>query len=132
MQRLSETSGQKNLAAQAEARFEQRRETRRMGQVIMSGQSNGIRCTIADQSSSGAMLVLEAGRDDGRLDDLPDTFRLFMPYERVEVNCRIAWQNGREMGVQFTSPMRVLPKKQSSIKLPARKSPKSLFRRLLG
>ncbi len=95
----------------AENRWEARR-TSRFPAVIDTGNSGaGVRCTITDTSSAGAMLEFDAtSSSSGYLvDSLPRTFWLHMPFDRTQVSCKVAWRDSNRMGIQFVSPMRTLP-----------------------
>lgn len=110
-------------------RFERRRETRQVARIVMGENSNGIRCEIRDQSSRGAMLELESSGGSVPAEYLPQTFRLYLPYDRAEVDCRIAWSDGMKVGVQFVSPIKAVARSPRA-KHPAKKEPQTLLGRL--
>lgn len=112
-------------------RFERRRTTRQTARMVMNDASNGIRCTICDLSSAGAMLDLAESGGTVPAECLPASFRLYMPYDRVEVDCRIAWREEMKLGVQFTSPLRPLAKATRTRMKPEKKQPKSFLGRML-
>jgi hypothetical protein len=57
-----------------------------------------VECTIINMSETGAKLVLKGAAD------LPEQFILRLSADgRVARKCRIAWESGSEMGVQFVA-----------------------------
>lgn len=95
----------------AESRWEARR-TSRFPAVIDTGNSGaGVRCTITDTSSAGAMLEFNPATalSAYSTESLPRTFLLHMPFDRTQVSCKVAWRDGNRIGVRFVSPMHTLP-----------------------
>jgi hypothetical protein len=43
----------------------------------------------------------------------PDTFLLSLDLEGFEVDCKVAWRKNKEIGVLFTSPLRMVPPKRA-------------------
>ena len=63
-------------------------------------------CAVRDVSRGGARLELEPCNPPRVSEQLPDRLRLYFCPDRTEVECRIAWRDGRHFGVQFTSEFR--------------------------
>lgn len=110
-------------------RWADRRATRQLARIVMGENANGIKCTISDLSSGGAKLALDRSGTKGTVSSeyLPDTFQLYMPYDRAQVNCKIAWRNGMQIGVRFTSPIKVISRAPRPDRQPAKKEPNSLL-----
>ena len=71
--------------------------------------------TVQDISATGAKLtLLGVGKPAfGAVSSLPTEFKLVITNDRIEVDCRLAWQRGVEIGVVFQSgfrPVRMLGK----------------------
>ena len=66
-----------------------------------------LRCTIRDQSKSGARLELSRGRTVSVSPAyVPERMTLYFCPDKTEVDCRLAWRDGRHFGVKFTSAIR--------------------------
>jgi hypothetical protein len=65
-------------------------------------------CTVRDVSATGARLELDrVGLRKATVEvRLPDYCCLFFCPDRTEVDCRLAWQDGRHFGVQFLGAIR--------------------------
>jgi hypothetical protein len=72
------------------------------GLVFVEGQSEPWWCTVRDVSHGGARLELDRTRPPRVSEQLPDNVILYFCPDRAEVSCRIAWRDGRHLGVQFT------------------------------
>ncbi len=96
-----------------EGRWARRTPTRLGAQILHSSLISPILCTIRDTSSTGARLetVAQRGGNISR-DRVPDQFTLFMPADRLEVDCEVMWRQGLLMGVRYTSPTRRTAKQQ--------------------
>lgn len=71
--------------------------------------------TVQDISATGAKLLLlgVAKPAFGTVSSLPTEFKLVITNDRIEVDCKLAWQRGVEIGVIFQSafrPLRMLGK----------------------
>jgi hypothetical protein len=104
--------------AGTEARWARRTPTRLGAQIVHSSLAAPILCTIRDTSSTGARLetAVQRGGNISR-DRVPDQFTLFMPADRLEVDCEVMWRQGLLVGVRYTSPTRRTAK-QPIIKKP--------------
>lgn len=96
-----------------DARWAQRSPARLGAQIRHNSLSTPLACTVRDTSSTGARLeiVTQRGGNISR-DGLPDQFTLFMPLDRLEVDCQVMWRQGPQAGVRYTSPARRLPKQE--------------------
>ncbi|MCU0955527.1 MAG: hypothetical protein MUC37_13230 [Hyphomicrobium sp.] len=101
------------------ARWAKRSPARLGGQICHSSLSTPLACTVRDTSSTGARIevVTQRGGNISR-DRVPDQFTLFMPAERLEVDCEVMWRQGQQAGVRYTSPTRRLPR-QEPVKISA-------------
>jgi hypothetical protein len=73
------------------------------GIVFIEGQSEAWACTVRDLSHGGARLELDRSRPPHVSEQLPDIIILYICPDRTEVQCRIAWRDGRHFGVAFLS-----------------------------
>lgn len=69
--------------------------------AFIEGQSAPWCCTVRDLSHGGARLELDPARPPRVSEQLPDCITLYFCPDRTEVECRIAWRDGRHFGVQF-------------------------------
>jgi len=67
-------------------------------------------CIVVDSSSTGARLHLTTGRGGTPASSVSDRFTLQIPFERVEIDCRVAWRKEKQLGVKYASPARPLAK----------------------
>ncbi len=96
-----------------EARWARRTPTRLGAQIVHASLASAILCTIRDTSSTGARLEVVAQRGGNiSRDRVPDQFALFMPADRLEVDCEVMWRQGLMVGVRYTSPTRRTAKQQ--------------------
>ncbi|MGE5267088.1 MAG: hypothetical protein ACM3L9_06955 [Deltaproteobacteria bacterium] len=95
------------------ARWAKRSPARLGAQICHSSLSTPLMCTVRDTSSTGARLeiVTQRGGNISR-DRVPDQFTLFMPADRLEVDCEVMWRQGHLAGVRYTSPTRRLPRQE--------------------
>jgi hypothetical protein len=102
-----------DVQAGSEARWARRTPTRLGAQILHSSLSAAILCTIRDTSSTGARLEVAAQRGGNiSRDRVPEQFTLFMPADRLEVDCEVMWRQGLLVGVRYTSPTRRTAKQQ--------------------
>ena len=128
-----------NFAARAaEQRWANRKQSRTPALIkiendAMGRQAAPLGCVLKDTSSTGARIELSrtvAQRWGHSAAGLPERFRLQIPSQLVEMECRTAWYDGTEIGVQFTSPvlkMQRATRQRQPAKKPARLSLSSLF-----
>jgi PilZ domain len=88
-----------------EKRWSRRKLSRTPGLIYPGGVAASIPCTIADQSGTGARLLMQPGwvnpfRGDS---SLKQTFTLVIRLDRMMVDCQIVRLNENEMGVRFVS-----------------------------
>jgi PilZ domain len=70
--------------------------------IFIAGEGAPWCCTVRDISRGGARLELDRVRPPRVSEQLPDQIVLYFCPDRTEVQCRIAWRDGRHFGVQFT------------------------------
>ena len=73
-------------------------------------------CLVQDISATGAKLQFEqpAVRPFGPSTRFPEEFKLVLPNDRIEIDCKLAWQTAKCIGVVFVSnfrPLRILGKR---------------------
>lgn len=96
-----------------EGRWARRTAARLGGQIVNPGLQGPVPCVIKDMSSTGARLELQAQRGGPiSRERVPDQFTLYMPTDRVEVECQVMWRQGQLLGVRYTSPARRTAKQQ--------------------
>ncbi len=97
----------------AESRWARRTPSRLGAQIQHASLPAPIACTVRDTSSTGARLeiVTQRGGNISR-DRVPDQFVLFMPLDRLEIDCQVMWRQGALVGVRYTSPARRTAKQQ--------------------
>ena len=74
--------------------------------VFISGQGTPWPCTVRDLSQGGARLELDRVKPPRVSEQLPDEFTLYFCPDRTDVECKIAWRDGRHFGVQFLGDIR--------------------------
>jgi hypothetical protein len=116
----------------AEARWARRTPSKLGGQIRHHSLAAAVPCTIRDTSSTGARLevAVQRGGNISR-DRVPDQFSLFMPLDRLEIDCQVMWRQANLIGIRYTSPARRTAK-QAPIKKPeAPKKPHTSLIKLL-
>jgi hypothetical protein len=88
-----------------EKRWSRRRGSTLPGLIYPGGVAASIPCTIADQSITGARLLMSPGwvnpfRGESSVGQL---FTLVMRADRMRVDCEIVRLEGNQMGVRFVS-----------------------------
>ena len=74
--------------------------------VFADGVSTPWACTVRDLSDGGARLELERAKPPVVSEQLPDLVTVHLCPDRTDVDCRIAWRDGRHFGVQFVGEFR--------------------------
>lgn len=116
----------------AEARWARRTPARLGAQILEPSLVSPILCTIRDTSSTGARLEVQVQRGGNiSRDRVPDQFKLFMPADRLEVDCQVMWRQGVMMGVRYTSPTRRTVKQKPMQRPEAPKKPHTSLMKLL-
>lgn len=116
----------------SDGRWAQRTPSRLGGQIVNPGLLSPIPCLIRDTSSTGARLELQAQRGGPiSRERVPDQFMLFMPTDRVEVECQVMWRQGQLLGIRYTSPARRTAKQQPIKKAEQPKKPHTSLINLL-
>lgn len=117
------------LSQAAEQRWANRKNSRTPALIITDSRSMGrqmapLNCILKDTSSTGARIEFAPSvtqRWGFSAAGLPDQFRLQIPSQRVQVDCRIAWYDAAEFGVQFTSPV-TMTQRPRRLQQPTKKS----------
>ena len=74
--------------------------------VLIEGQAAPVSCTVRDLSQGGARLELDRVKPPLVSEQLPDRLVLYFCPDRTDVECRVAWRDGRHFGVQFDGEIR--------------------------
>jgi hypothetical protein len=90
------------------ARRAPRKTTRAIGYIVAPGLSSAVECTLLDLSASGAKIQVAAAQRKAftAAFALPDEFRIEIPRDRLEIDCKLAWQKQEMAGVSFLSTFR--------------------------
>ncbi len=92
-----------------EGRRAPRKTTRTLGYIVGEKIHDPIECTILDLSASGAKLKLGTVTKKNAFAavvELPDTFKIELPRDKLVIECKLAWQTEEMVGVSFQSPFR--------------------------
>jgi hypothetical protein len=129
---IASTVAPATVDAGPEARWAKRTPSRLGAQLLHPDLTAPISCTVRDTSSTGARLevVVQRGGNISR-DRVPDQFTLFMPADRLEVDCQVMWRQGPLMGVRYTSPARRTAKQAPPKRMEAPKKPHTSLIKLL-
>lgn len=79
------------------------------GVIAYSGGYVTLQCVVRDFSDTGAKLAVEGSVE------APDTFSLQVEIDGVEVDCRVVWRRGKEVGVVFEGPIRHTEKRRTQV-----------------
>lgn len=90
-------------------RTKSRRRILKSGVIAYSGRQVTIKCTVRDMSECGARLIVEGAVE------APDTFELLIDLDGIEVECKIAWRRGKDLGVTFTGPVRASERRRIQV-----------------
>lgn len=116
----------------AEARWARRTPSKLGGQIQHHSLAAAVHCTVRDTSSTGARLEIVAQRGGNiSRDRVPDQFSLFMPLDRLEIDCQVMWRQANLIGIRYTSPARRTAKQAPIKKLEAPKKPHTSLIKLL-
>lgn len=115
-------------ASSSDQRFARRKGCFVIAEIKTSPMAPPMPCVVRDTSSTGALIDIGQGRNEtfAAVPKLPNEFTLVMRRDFTEVDCRVMWRKGMQIGVRYTSPVRILPR-------PAKAAiqPKSAVDRLL-
>lgn len=91
-----------------EARRASRKTLRSIAEIVVHDRDQPIECTVLDLSASGAKLKVSGAqrRAFAPAVALPDVFRLVIPRDNMQMDCRLAWREADMLGVAFTSGFR--------------------------
>lgn len=90
------------------ARLAPRKATRTIGYLVATGLESAVECTLVDLSASGAKIRVAAAARKAFAAALvlPEEFRIEIPRDRLEIDCKLAWQKQEMAGVSFLSSFR--------------------------
>lgn len=94
-----------------------RKSFRSAALVRFEGVRCQVSCLVQDISATGAKLrlqLLDAKPFDPTM-ALPETFKLVLPNDRLEIDCKLAWRRINDIGVVFSSnfqPVRMVGKRR--------------------
>lgn len=91
-----------------ELRRAQRKTTRSLAQVICNATGQELECVVHDISATGAKARLQGkGRQPfAPAIHIPAEFRLVIPVDNIEIDCRLAWADDITFGIAFLSGFR--------------------------
>lgn len=92
------------------ARWAKRRSSHALVNIQSPELGRPISCCMRNSSSTGALLECPTGDYSEAFARLPDTFTIYLPMERVSIDCRLVWRQYKQIGIQYTSPARVAAK----------------------
>lgn len=123
---------QSDAATDSDARWARRTTSRLGAQIMHQSLPTPLTCTIRDTSSTGARLELVVQRGGSMTRDrVPDDFTLFMPADRLEIDCQVMWRQGAQIGVRYASPARRTARQQPAKKPESPKKPHTSLIKLL-
>lgn len=93
------------------------------GVIAYSGGYVTLHCVVRDFSETGARLAVEGSVE------APDTFALQIEIDGVEVDCRVVWRRGKEIGASFEGPIRHKDKRRSQVIQQWSNAPRPTLRR---
>jgi hypothetical protein len=104
----SQPAGQKTTTD--EFRRAPRKTIRSMAQIVCDASGQRLDCFVQDISASGAKLrlVAPARQPFAAPLRLPQSFRLVIPNDHIEIDGQLAWSREATLGVVFRSPFRPL------------------------
>jgi hypothetical protein len=81
---------------ETESRKDARATVRRIGWLARAKGEQIRECTVWDESSSGARLIVDAA------DEIPETFYLYPTLDFMSRRrCRVVWRSERQIGIEF-------------------------------
>jgi len=81
---------------ETESRKDPRTTVRRIGWLARAKGEQIRECTVWDESSSGARLIVDAA------DEIPETFYLYPTLDFMSRRrCRVVWRSERQIGIEF-------------------------------
>ena len=115
-----------------EGRHAPRKALRSSAILRLDGVRGQVTCLVLDISATGAKLRLQLidARPFDPAMSLPETSKLFLPNDRIEIDCKLAWRTAKEIGVVFVSNFRPVrlpangaPAKAADVKTVGRRRP---------
>lgn len=96
-----------------EKRWSNRKTGRTPGLIYPGGVAASIPCMVADQSVTGARLVMQPGwvNPFRGVSSIGEKITVAMRMDRMEVDCEIVRIEENEMGVRFTSVIRPIARR---------------------
>lgn len=117
------TASSEARAEDANQRWARRKKSDLPGLICAHSLQEPVKCRLRDGSSSGALLQLRHETAKLLVDDVPDTFTLYITNNRdyTQVSCQVIRRFGDCLGVKFTSAFQIVVKDRGSSKLAAGK-----------
>lgn len=91
------------------ARSRERRRMLKAGMISYGGHCATLPCTVRDLSETGARLTADTPSG------VPDTFRLTIELDGIEVQCEVVWRRSGQVGVRFISAPRAIEPRRRQI-----------------
>lgn len=86
-----------------------RKRVLKSGIIAFNGRHSTLPCSVRDLSTTGARLSVEGSMN------APDTFDLIIELDGLEAPCAVVWRRGKEIGVRFRAPPRMLPVRRKQV-----------------
>lgn len=104
--------GSTDAALADNRRWAKRRDSATLATICSNDIGDPLPCVVLDSSSTGARIKPHFARAARcqNLKDLPAHLTLFFTIDRVAIDCKIAWRRDGEVGLEFVSPARSIPK----------------------
>ena len=101
-----------------EQRFARRKGCYIPAEIMASAKAVPFPCVVRDTSSTGALIDVGQGKSEtfAAAPKLPNEFTLVMRRDYLEVDCRVMWRKGMQIGVRYTSPVRMLPRPAKAVR----------------
>ena len=112
-----------NQAASGDERGVVRRRVLKAAIIAFNGRHSTLPCFVRDLSDAGARI-----RIDGSI-NAPDTFELLIELDGLEAECEVAWRQGDEIGIRFTTPPKYSEPKRKQVIAPMLKNERPSIRR---
>lgn len=119
VQRTQQSAG--TAEALENQRWARRRKSDLPGLICSPALQSQLKCRMRDGSSSGALLLLETASEKLTVDDVPDSFTLFLmnPTGYTQVQCTVIRRYGDCLGVKYCGAFRTVVKERAPAKSPA-------------
>ena len=100
-----------------DGRHAPRKAMRSVAFLRPEGSRSQVSCLVQDISATGARLQVEMidTRPYDASMSLPDSFKLILPNDRIEIDCKLAWQRAEVVGIEFVSNFRPIQSAAKSV-----------------